>query len=57
MKKLRDRSSATFVEKFFLENEGKIILHSMFKVMPNLQFMNATFVENHSKPKNISNGT
>ncbi len=43
--KLRDHSSATFVEKFLLEKE---MFGSMLKVMPNLHLMTATFVENHS---------
>jgi hypothetical protein len=40
---LGDHSNATLAENFLLEKE---IFESMFKVMPNLHFMNATFVEN-----------
>ncbi len=44
-RKLRDHSSATFAEKLFLKN-GEF--DSMFKIMPNLQCMNAAFVQNLS---------
>jgi hypothetical protein len=42
---LRDHSSATFVEKFSLENKA---FENTFKFMPNFHFMNAAFVENLS---------